>query len=91
MPFSEDLSTFFNTADFADVASLNSVAFNGILGKHYVTINDVETSAPSFTCIATDVSTVKHGDVLVVRGITYHVIGIHPDGTGIVVLILEQQ
>lgn len=91
MPFTEDLSVFFREADFADVAHIKRKKVNGILGKHHVTIHDVETSAPTLTCSAIDVKTVKHGEMLKIKNIPYRIIGMHPDGTGIVVLILEQQ
>lgn len=88
----EDLSLFFSTAEFAVAATYNgSEVVNGILGKAYVAINDVESAAPSFTCSAADVPQAVHGDSLVVNSITYKVVGVQPDGTGIVTLILEEQ
>lgn len=88
----EDLSLFFRTMDFAIAVTYNSTTLvNGLLSKSYVTVNDVENTAPSFTCAASDVPNAKHGDTLVANGINYLVVGVQPDGTGIVTLILEEQ
>lgn len=90
--FTEDLPLFFNTTDFAVAATYNgSDIVHGILGKTYIAINDVESAAPSFTCSAVDVPHAKHGDTLVINSIIYNVVGVKPDGTGIMTLILEEQ
>ncbi len=50
---------------------------------------EVEASVPRATCRELDVAGVAHGDMLQVRGVTYSVAEVHPDGTGLVVLILS--
>ena len=45
---------------------------------------------PSFTCRASDVSGVVHGHTLVISGTTYNIVGVHPDGTGVMVLALAE-
>lgn len=88
----EDLSLFFSTMDFAVAAIYNgSTTVNGMLGKSYVTVNNVESTAPNFTCAASDVPDAEHGDTLVINSITYLVVGVQADGTGITTLILEEQ
>jgi polygalacturonase len=93
MPFAEDLSPFFQTADFATTAALNSIAVDGIFdAQYYGALNDVfESAKPAFTCAVSDVPTVAQGDTLVIGSTTYKVRNLQPDGTGIMVLILEKQ
>ena len=50
----------------------------------------IEGSGPRATCREGDVAGVAHGDTLSIRGITYSVAEVHPDGTGLVVLILSK-
>lgn len=88
MAFSEDLSIFFNPADFAETALLNDTTIHGIFSQRSVIINQVETTAPVFTCKA---MAAQHGDVLAINHVRYRIIGIHLDGTGIAAFILEQQ
>jgi hypothetical protein len=88
----EDLSLFFNTADFAVTAIYNgSTSVNGIMGRASVAVNEVESTAPSFTCAAVDVPNAKHGDTVVLNEINYKVVGVLVDGTGILTLVLEEQ
>lgn len=88
----EDLAVFFNLDEFAVVALYNHTqTVNGLLGKAYSEINGVETTAPSFTCAEAAVPAAAHGDDVEINAIAYKVVGIHPDGTGLVTLILEEQ
>ena len=90
--FTEDLSLFFNTNDFAVQALFNgSNIINGILGNAYAEINGVESTRPAFTCALEDVAGVSHGNTLVIDGDTYHVVGVKPDGVGVMTLVLELQ
>ncbi len=50
----------------------------------------VESTSPAALCRTSDVSSAKHRDTLVVGGKTYHVTGVHPDGTGITRLMLSE-
>jgi hypothetical protein len=90
----EDLSAFFSTSDFAVAATYNGAAtVNGIFDRAYLEPlgNGVEGSAPVFTCAAADIPASTQGDTLVIASATYKVVGVEPDGTGIVVLRLEAQ
>jgi hypothetical protein len=91
--FAEDLSLFFNEADFAVAATLQGVAVSGILDEEYVEPlgNLVEGRAPVFTCRGADAPSVAHGQTLVVGARTFKVRGVEPDGTGVVMLRLEEQ
>jgi hypothetical protein len=50
----------------------------------------VESSGPRATCREADVAGIAHGDTLQIRSTTYSVAEVHPDGTGLVVLILSK-
>lgn len=50
----------------------------------------IESSGPKATCLEGDVAGVAHGDTLVIRGRTWHVLEVRPDGMGIVTLMLSQ-
>lgn len=98
MAFTEDLAPFF--ADFGvsaiytpvgGVAATITVIFN----KDYslpqgVGEVGIPTSAPVATCKTADVSTASRGATLVIDGVTYNVIEVAPDGTGITHLRLSE-
>ncbi len=50
----------------------------------------IEASGPRAICREGDVTGVAHGDTLLIRGVMYSVAEVHPDGTGLVVLILSK-
>ena len=93
MAFAEDLSVFFNEDDFAVAATLQGVAVSGIFDEEYTEPlgNVVEGKTPIFQCRAADVPSVAHGQTLVVGGRTFKVRGVEPDGTGVVLLRLQEQ
>jgi hypothetical protein len=94
MPFTEDLSVFFDPLMFGVTAVFNgTTSVNGLMDLAYAEpLGNLEQgSAPVFTCAASDVGPVAHGDSLVAAGRTYKVCGVEPDGTGIVLLRLELQ
>lgn len=98
MAMLEDLSVFFDTAEFADTATLGGVAVTGILTAG----NDDTTfagpgaagSSPSFTLPAASVPAAPAGLSLVITsGVaagTYKVTYFEPDGTGLVTLYLTK-
>ena len=94
MAFAEDLTQFFDTDDFGVAATYNgSTTVNGIFDNGFSAIGSqpgIEGSLPSFTCRASDVSGVVHGHTLVISGATYNIVGVHPDGTGVVMLALSE-
>ena len=51
---------------------------------------EIESSGPRATCRESDVAGVAHGDTLQIRGTTFSVVEVHPDGTGLVILILSK-
>jgi hypothetical protein len=50
----------------------------------------IESSGPKATCLEGDVAGVAHGDTLIVRGKTWHVLEVRPDGMGLVTLLLSK-
>lgn len=96
MAFTEDLTPFFGTSDFGVGATFthgtgSSVTVNGIFDASYVDPLGIEGAFPRFVCAASDVSSVVHGDTLVVNSKTYKVYGVKPDGTGLMLLSLQEQ
>lgn len=92
MPFSEDLSEFFAT-DFngEDVTVTGIGTVRGMFDAEFAASQEIEGGAPVFICREADVSSAEHGTTLVRSGTTYAVVGMQPDGTGLVALILEAQ
>lgn len=91
-----DLSVFF--ADYGVSATYTHAAvpatISVIFDNEYVPMNlggvEVESLGPAATCKSSDVSAAAHGDTLTVDSVTYYIKGIHPDGTGITLLILSK-
>lgn len=94
MAFAEPLSVFFDPNDFAVVALYNgATTVNVIFDAEYTEPlgNDVQGSAPVAWCQASLLPGVAHGDTLVINATTYKVRGVEPDGTGVLLLRLEEQ
>lgn len=91
--FAEDLTVFFNEDDFAVAATLQGVAVSGIFEEDYVEPlgNVVEGKAPVFWCRSASVASVAHGQTLITGGRTFKVRGVEQEGTGVVMLRLEEQ
>lgn len=92
----EDLTAFFDTADFAVTATYNGATpVNGILDTAYVEapagIGGIQSSQPVFLCRTADVPSAAHGQTLVVGAVTYKLVGVEPDGSGTTILRLERQ
>ena len=51
---------------------------------------EIESTDPQVIVKASDISGIEHGATLIINSITYYVVGIHPDGTGIVILMLSR-
>ena len=94
MAFVEDHTVFFRDDGFAVAATLgldpitSGVIFDGpyleALG------NAVEGSGPVALAIAAEVPAVAQGDTLTIGATEYTVRGVEPDGTGLVLLRLEE-
>jgi hypothetical protein len=93
--FVEDRSVFFSDLDSVVAIYNGGGTVRGYLDLAYIEPlgNAVQGSAPVFTCNASDLPSIRQSDTLffVVRGETYKVVGVEPDGTGILALRLERQ
>lgn len=89
MPMAEDLSPFFNAAEFASVCTLNGVQVRGIFDAPHSAPMGIATSEPTLVMPAHP-QAVK-GARLVIGSDAWHVRSVEPDGTGVVTLILERE
>lgn len=89
MPMTEDFTVFFNVEEHGTTASYDGTDIVGVFDREYADVLGMEASAPTFTCAASDVPGVAHNDTLTIDGDVYTVRSVQPDGTGVVVLILE--
>lgn len=93
--FAADLPAFFTVGEHAEAvtytaAGASAVTVNGIFDDAYSeAFADVEGDAPHFTCVASDVPNVAHGDTIKRGTVTYTVVNVRPDGQGLTVLRLR--
>lgn len=96
MPFDEsmDLDAMFSADDFASNAIWNGKTIQIIFDNEYVAQLTgevpVASASPRATCRTADVEDAVQGDRLKVGTVTYNVIGVEPDGTGVTVLVLSK-
>jgi len=96
-----DRAIFLNTDDFGVAASYtpaggSATTVNGIFDNEYF-----ETDAggevafalqqPMFHCRTADVASAAEGDAITISGTDYIVRNVRPDGTGMTMLMLEEQ
>lgn len=98
----EDRAAFVDVSDFGDAAVYSAAAggsgsLAGIFDDPSLSaeINDVSTigARPTFCCRAAELpngAEADSGDLLTVRGATYQVFSIEPDGQGMALLRLSQ-
>jgi hypothetical protein len=94
MPFTEDLSQFFNVAEFATPATLDGAAVAGIFDAGYIQglvgAAGIASTGTAYMLPTASVPANPVGKALVVNGTTYHVAEHQPDGTGVSLLLLER-
>jgi len=66
-----------------------------IYDREYIAVDTagnvlMESRSPIAHCKNSDIPNVKHGDTLMIDGMTFYVTEIQPDGTGITRLILSE-
>jgi hypothetical protein len=97
MSFTEDLSVFFNNADFADTVTVIATGrtFQGIFDAAYfdpeVGAAVVDSTDPRITCKTSDLANVERGRQISIKGATYSVVSVQPDGTGTSIVMLSNQ
>jgi len=95
----QDLLNFFDTDTHGTSASVTidstTTSISVILNKEYFAIAgesvDVDGTQPVVTCRSTDVTGIDTSDTIVIDAETYNIVNIQPDGTGMTVLILQEQ
>ena len=96
MAFTEDFSIFLDTDVFGDTATIGANTFVGILDAAYAEVEtgrvSVDGSRLLFTCTSDDVATysVAYGSTLTINSVSYKVVGVEPDGTGVTTLVLDE-
>ena len=93
MAFTEDLTAFFRTEDFAVSATYAGSTIKVIFeAPYYESISGVvEGTQPTALCRTADVSGARHGDNFAVGSTTYKIVGVEPDGSGVTRLRLQEQ
>ena len=91
--FVEDMSPFFNSAEFGLTVTLGGVAVQAIFDNGF-SLGNVGDIGMSSTRLALTLATASvppspEGQTAVVNGVTYLVAGHEPDGTGVSRLLLE--
>ena len=102
----DDLSDFFLTDDFGVAASYtpdggSASTVNVLFDNPFNSVpldtgeRDVESNTPTALAISSDVSSVAHGDAIVISGVTYAIVGVQKDSgsgyQGTTLLVLETQ
>jgi hypothetical protein len=96
----EELTAFFDSNEHGSAATFTragqaGVAVTCIFRNEFFAVDDgmvaVESSQPLVTVQSSKVSGVAHGDTMTIDGVTYNIVAIKPDGTGITDLVLEAQ
>ena len=100
--FTEDLTAFFQTADFATTATWTPAAGGGPYTLNVIfdnanfdsAIGDAGATGLKPMCMAADTALaqgagMKRNDALLINGVTYKVANIEADGTGVTALMLR--
>jgi hypothetical protein len=106
MSFTEDLSAFLDvTSGFAINATVLGQPVAGIFdnGHQNALGGFIESTTPSFMCSSSDIAeyvtgsiavpnftALAQGSALIINDVGYAVTEVHPDGTGMTTLLLEQ-
>lgn len=94
MAFTEDMTVFFNTDEFAVQVTLDGVAVTGIFEAPWQlgAVGDagMMASAPAIRLPTASVPASPVGKNLVHGAVTYTVAEHRPDGTGVSLLLLER-
>jgi hypothetical protein len=88
--FVEDLSSFFEVAEHAVQAELDSLPVVGIFDRpHGEAFDGIATSSPRFTLPSASAEGVTLQSLLRIGDERFQVRSVEPDGTGVTVLTLE--
>ena len=87
MAFTENLPAFLS--DFG-VATVGGNSVKAIFDNGFGEIYGMDGAKPSLQCASSDVTTAVRGTAVVVKGVSYTIANIEPDGTGMSRLVLEK-
>lgn len=93
MAFTEDLAGYFKTADFGTSAtwSVGSATVVGIFDSEYAReLGMIDATDPQFVCRESDMSSAAQGQTLTINAVSYTIVGVEPDGTGLLTLRLRK-
>ena len=91
MAFTEDLTMFFDTGDFAVAMTHDASTYNVIFDAEYSGDDMMAGSLPMAMLSASDAANVPVLDTVTISAVNYTVREKNQDGTGVVNLILEEQ
>ena len=90
-----DLAVFLNPRDMGSTATFKNKDINIQFVDEYEAITlfglEIENARPVAMVATTDITGIKHRDVLVINTITYYVVEIRDDGTGVTTLLLSKE
>jgi len=90
-----DLTDEFTTAATYTPSGGSATTINVFLDNVYFPVPgafvEIESTQPMAHCKSADISSVAHGDTIVIDSVTYLVMGVHNSSIGITTLILETQ
>jgi hypothetical protein len=89
MPMVEDFTAFLNADEHATTAMYKTTDVDGIFEDLYVEVSGVESLKPTFLVNVAAVPNIKRDNTLRINNIEYRVAAKQPDGTGMVLIILE--
>ena len=79
----EDLTLFFNTAEFATTATVGSTSIKGILDQEFLAMGmGAEGRSIVFCCPTSETTGLHHGDTVTIGTADYKIVGIEPHGDG---------
>jgi len=89
----DDLPSFLQ--DFGETAILEgggevTVIFDDEFVAASPLDQEVESTKPQAIGLSSDLEGVEHETTIEIRGVTYRIVGIHPDGQGMTTLILTK-
>jgi hypothetical protein len=89
MAFTEDFASYF--VDFGVTATVDGVSVRGIFDNDFLsTLGITAGSGPVLLCAAADITSAAQGDAVTVAAVSYTITAIEPDGTGMVLLRLQE-
>jgi len=90
-----DVAVFLNPRDFGNTATFKNKDINIQFIDEYEATTlfglEIENARPVVMAATTDITGIKHKDTLIINTITYYVVEIRNDDTGITTLLLSKE